>query len=104
MKDGIIELIKSSRAIKNSEKESYLKLLDSLDEDKKRRLFAILKKEEIVSKQIENGAISEKNLLNKSFMDKVSGFFKDEGKKFVSSEEKEEQISGENLLKKLDEL
>ncbi|MCX6735281.1 MAG: hypothetical protein NTZ25_05255 [Candidatus Peregrinibacteria bacterium] len=104
MKDEIIELIKSSRAIKNSEKESYLKLLDSLDEDKKKRLFAILKKEERGSKQIENEAFSEKNLLNKSFMDKVSGFFKDEEKKFVSSEEKEEQLSGENLLTKLDEL
>lgn len=104
MKDQIKELISKSRAIKNSEKAIYSKLLDFLDEEKQKQLLKIFQVEQDSVQKIENEANLEKTALNQTFVLTLDEFFKSEETKAIQKEEKEEQDDGDELLKKLNDV
>ena len=103
MKDKILVLIKASRAIKDSEKAIYSKLLDFIDEERQKKLLEILENEVASVAKIEAEAIIEKSEINGKFVAEIDDFFKKEEKKAIKDEESEEKEEGENIQNQLNE-
>ncbi len=103
MKDKIRALIKGSQVITNSKKAIYSKLLDFINEEKQKEILKILENEVFQISNLDNEAISEKLQLNKTFIDQVDDFFKNEEKKAIQFEEKDEQNESTNILNQLNE-
>lgn len=104
MKDALKNMIQNSRAIDQSAKELYLRLVDSLPDERVRELYKIFEYEMQGCAKIKNANDLKRSSVNKKYIEKMLSVFKEEQKKVIQSEELKDKDKGDEVLKQLDNL
>lgn len=95
------ELIQKSKLLRQEEKQFYLFLATKLPKSGKDKLKKIFEAENFATEKADTGFDEQRTEINKRFLADMKIFYKVEHKAGVQSEENEEKISAENLLKDL---
>lgn len=97
-------LIQNSRAIPQTQKRLYLKLIEMIPAAQVLKLQNILEQETQKIQEIQQREQQKKSEIYKKTITEVEEFFKKAEKTAISKEEQEEKSKGEDLLNQLDNL